>query len=410
MAVALRSIPQTATLLGSARGSSLVRPVLFNLTVVRGMRAKEFKMENPMNPHKPWPYETKPYKWYHSIFNLDRTSNRIDENSKVIVVEGNIGAGKSTLAKGLAEILGMRYYPEADFNTYYEMFSGVDLKKYAHELGPTAQPFGIKEFYEDPTHALVARMQVSKYVARYYQYCEALLHLFSTGQGVILERSAYSDFVFVDAMMKNGYVGRPARRYYYELKNNTIQDLMRPHCIIYLDAPVDVCMERIAKRNIGYEVNSSVITPEYLKTLENGYKEHYLPQMETFCQTLVYDWTEFADPEAIVEDLEKVEFDKHRYYYDPMFRDWSEFYINEDWDETRVKFQKWKDWAREHTDIPETYGAGELWVTADDNAGLRDLKERLKVEKGPYYVRPTPPYYLKPGSGAFAKFKAAFAL
>lgn len=51
----------------------------------------------------------------------------------------------------------------------------------------------------------------------------------------------------------------------------------------------------------------------------------------------MYDWSEFADAEVVAEDLEKVNFDKLRYYYDPMFRDWSEFYIKPDWDLPRVK-------------------------------------------------------------------------
>jgi NADH dehydrogenase (ubiquinone) 1 alpha subcomplex subunit 10 len=151
------------------------------MMAVRGLKVKEFKAENPWNPMKPWPYETKDYKWYHSVLNLDRTVNRMDENSKVIIIEGNIGAGKSTLAKNLADMLGMKYYPEANFSDYYMFLRGLDLRDYKDQLGPTAQHFGVDDFYKDPFHPLVARFQVTKYMARHFQYCQALLHLFSTG-------------------------------------------------------------------------------------------------------------------------------------------------------------------------------------------------------------------------------------
>jgi NADH dehydrogenase (ubiquinone) 1 alpha subcomplex subunit 10 len=34
---------------------------------------------------------------------------------------------------------------------------------------------------------------------------DALAHLFNTGQGVVMDRSPYSDFVFIEAMTKCGY-------------------------------------------------------------------------------------------------------------------------------------------------------------------------------------------------------------
>lgn len=46
---------------------------------------------------------------------------------------------------------------------------------------------------------------------RFSQYIDALAHVFSTGQGVVLDRSPYSDFVFVEAMFKHGYLSKAGR-------------------------------------------------------------------------------------------------------------------------------------------------------------------------------------------------------
>ena len=153
----------------------------------RGMKLKEYKepakdIRGVAYDKAPWPYETKKYRWYHSFFSIDKTVHRMDENTKVIVVEGNIGVGKTTLAKNLADLLGMKYLPEPGFPDYYKWIVGIDLRDYKDRLGPTCQHFEVEEFYRDPHHPLVARFQITKYLARYYQYCNALLHLFSTGE------------------------------------------------------------------------------------------------------------------------------------------------------------------------------------------------------------------------------------
>ena len=112
----------------------------------RGMKLKEYKepakdIRGVAYDKAPWPYETKKYRWYHSFFSIDKTVHRMDENTKVIVVEGNIGVGKTTLAKNLADLLGMKYLPEPGFPDYYKWIVGIDLRDYKDRLGPTCQHF-----------------------------------------------------------------------------------------------------------------------------------------------------------------------------------------------------------------------------------------------------------------------------
>lgn len=57
----------------------------------------------------PYDYKNKDYGFISAIF--DKTTKRFDENSKLIVIEGPIAAGKSKFAKELADELEMLYMP-----------------------------------------------------------------------------------------------------------------------------------------------------------------------------------------------------------------------------------------------------------------------------------------------------------
>lgn len=51
-------------------------------------------------------------------------------------------------------------------------------------------------------------------ICSYSQYIDALAHILSTGQGVVLDRSVYSDFVFLESMFSQGYVSRGGESYF----------------------------------------------------------------------------------------------------------------------------------------------------------------------------------------------------
>lgn len=53
------------------------------------------------------------------------------------------------------------------------------------------------------------------YIFRFSQYIDALAHVFSTGQGVILDRCCYSDFVFTEAMYSQGYLSKKGKFVYF---------------------------------------------------------------------------------------------------------------------------------------------------------------------------------------------------
>jgi len=67
--------------------------------------------------------------------------------------------------------------------------------------------------------------------------------------------------------------------------------------------------EKIKKRGIPYEVNSKVLTSEYLQDIENIYKLDYLKNIITHSHVLIYDWTNEGDITSMVEDIEQLNFD-----------------------------------------------------------------------------------------------------
>ena len=139
--------------------------------------------------NKPFNYRSKKLSMFQQIF--DRTLTRMDENSKVIIVDGPIASGKTEFAKRLAKELdfkfvgqsnpqnvsafGMRHFTSDDSNQF---FLGPVVKKYDLEtlLKDSGKP--------DRTRACsrAAGLQQHFFTARLCTYNDALLHLLSTGK------------------------------------------------------------------------------------------------------------------------------------------------------------------------------------------------------------------------------------
>ncbi|KAJ1528581.1 hypothetical protein ONE63_006984 [Megalurothrips usitatus] len=299
----------------------------------------------------PFPYKEKKYNWWYQLF--DRTIDRFDENSKVLVVDGPIAAGKSTFAKQLAEDLDMLYVPEADLAQAYINKSGYDLRQLNSTLPPNAQ---------------------------FLQYIDALAHLLHTGQGVVLDRSVYSDFVFMEAMFEQGYLSKNIKAYYEESFSAIQLMLKRPHLIIYLDVPVNIVQQRIKERNRPWEVNSPVLTEKYLSAIEKHYKLRFLRDMSARSEILMYDWSNFGDVEVVVEDIERINLDIRQ--YDEKFEDWKTYHDRE-YGYWRADYSNNKDqlltWAEPGYILPE------MMLTNDEGEILFKALEQIpggKYEHG----------------------------
>ncbi|XP_031824137.1 NADH dehydrogenase [ubiquinone] 1 alpha subcomplex subunit 10, mitochondrial [Sarcophilus harrisii] len=234
----------------------------------------------------------------------ERTLKRFTEKSKVITVDGNLGSGKGELAKQLAEKLGLRHFPEAD--VYYAEKNTGDGSILGPELGGNCS---LEKFYDNPrsSDGNTYRLQAWLYASRLLQYSDALEHLLSTGQGVVLERSAFSDFVFMEAMFKEGFVRKECMDHYTEIKRLTIPRFLPPHLVIYIDVPVPELLKRIQQKG---NVPEKKVTAAYLQHIEDAYKKIFLPEMSKKCEILEYTAKQAKDVGKILEDISYVPFDK----------------------------------------------------------------------------------------------------
>nr|CAG4650134.1 EOG090X05NZ [Sida crystallina] len=332
-------------------------------TQIRAISSKTMRHRNPTARPAPFPYKTERYNFFRALF--DVTTDRLDENSKLIVVDGPPAAGKAALAKELAEELDMLYLRAPTMDDRYINSYGYDMRQLDSQLPKSCKSYDEKDFLKNPTDIKGSRLQIWKMTMRYRQHLNALAHILNTGQGVVMDRSPFSDFVYTESMNEHGLCAKNFVKYYEKLMSNTMFHLWRPHLVIYLDVPVSEVRRRIETRNRPYEKDSLVTTPEYLQTLENLYKRKYLKTISEHAEVLVYDWTEPAEVEIVVEDVERVDFDQYG-IYDLKMKDWRRL-DKWDWNNHRHKFTHQQDKLLSMFLMPSFDTCPELMIDGEDN-------------------------------------------
>lgn len=287
----------------------------------------------------------------------------------MIVVEGPIAAGKTAFGKDLASELDMFFVPQPTMDDIYINPYGYDMRQLDPVLPENTKSFDVKNFCLNPKARNVAQFQIRMYMLRFSKYIDALAHILSTGQGVVTSRSPYSDYVMVETMFKHGYISSTARSIYYHLRGQTITEIMQPHLVVYLDVPVSKVKENIKKRGNDYEVKSKVFTDQYLADMETLYKQRYLKEITQHAELLVYDWTNGGETEVVVEDIERIDFDRFD-HYDTKMADWkqpSEW----DWCEMRMRYTAEKHELMNYFNVPR-FDAEELLWTPEETAAWKD--------------------------------------
>ncbi|MBO9368422.1 MAG: deoxynucleoside kinase [Chloroflexi bacterium] len=161
----------------------------------------------------------------------------------LVVVAGNIGAGKTSLAERIGARLG--------WWTGYE--SVVD------------NPY-LSDFYAD-MRTWSFHLQIFFLGHRAEQYLMAV----RDPRSAILDRSIYEDaYIFARALHHLGHLSERDYLTYRRLFDRVVETLPPPRLLIYLKAPVAVLMERIQRRAREMERG---ITAEYLSLLERFYEE-----------------------------------------------------------------------------------------------------------------------------------------
>lgn len=155
-----------------------------------------------------------------------------------IVIEGVIGAGKTTLAHKLAAHL--------DANTLLER--------------PEDNPF-LPRFYRDPQGAAFSA-QMTFLLQRAGQM-EQLV------QRELFDDRCVADFAFdKDRLFAEVNLGVTDYALYRRVFDRLLFDMPRPDKLIFLHAPTALLLQRIEQRGRHYEQD---ISPEYLETLSFAY-------------------------------------------------------------------------------------------------------------------------------------------
>ena len=166
------------------------------------------------------------------------------ERPDYIVVEGPIGVGKTSLATRLAESF------ESDL-----LLEGAD-----------ENPF-LERFYQDPrTGALPAQLFFLLQRARQMQ---------DMRQADMFRPVRVADFLIEkDRLFAELVLDAEELRLYEQVYEHVTIDAPVPDLVIYLQAPEDVLLKRIAKRGIRYERK---IEAAYLRRLSEAYMRmfHY---------------------------------------------------------------------------------------------------------------------------------------
>ncbi|XP_058805840.1 NADH dehydrogenase [ubiquinone] 1 alpha subcomplex subunit 10, mitochondrial [Phymastichus coffea] len=306
MFVALRS-GLTAKFPFSTIGKELCKVVSKNKFQVATLTRAAWRDEDEVPLIKPFPYHEKEYTVLTMLMDVHKC--RVHKHSKLIVLDGPPAIGKNKLAKELAKEFDFLYLPQPTFDDLYVTYWGFDVRSLDPKLPENARTWDIERWLHNPSHVNTCSMQMYMYLLRQKLWMNCLAHILCTGQGVVTVRSPWSDAVFAKAMCKNKYLTPKGLEYHEDALDASLHFYLRPHLVIYLDAPVSTIQQNIKKRGLPHEKNNKALTDKFLTDLEESYKSDYLAKISEHSHLLIYDWSQGGDTEIVLEDIESLNFD-----------------------------------------------------------------------------------------------------
>jgi deoxyadenosine/deoxycytidine kinase len=202
-----------------------------------------------------------------------------------VIVEGNIGVGKSTFCHMLKDIrddanqcrLLLEPVKEPAFRRLLELYYS-DMARW----GLTFQMYALKERFKQHTWAA---------------------ELVQNGVGVVQDRSIYADGCFGELVHEDGNMTQDEWDIYCDTFGSMKRFLRYPDIMIYLQCPPRICKERV---DIRKRPEEDGIPLDYLERLHDKH-EQLAEDMSRFTRVIRVDWSHFGqDVYAVNEEINKV--------------------------------------------------------------------------------------------------------
>ncbi len=176
-----------------------------------------------------------------------------------IAISGVMGAGKTTLSRGLAQILNWSYAPENITATLYLKDFFTNRKRWA---------------FETQTAFLVHKaLQVQG--------------ILQQNHNLILDRSLFEDLeIFAKYFYDQGDIDERSYKTYNAIAAHFLDAIPTPDIIIYCDCPIEIIKDRIPKRDKAYQ---DLYPPNHVDKIydlyekwRNNYQQSALYRLDTF--------------------------------------------------------------------------------------------------------------------------------
>ena len=191
---------------------------------------------------------------------------------RYLVIEGNIGAGKTSLCKLISERKKGKLF----------------LEQYAEN------PF-LPKFYENPERYSFP-LELSFLADRYNQLKNSISSFDLFNELIV------SDYFFMKSLIFSANnLQEDEYKLYRQLFDIIYSTLPKPDLYVYLHKNTDLLLKNISKRGREYEKN---ITAEYLKGIENGYFNFFKQQNQMRIVVIDTNNIDFVNNH---EDLIKIE-------------------------------------------------------------------------------------------------------
>lgn len=189
-----------------------------------------------------------------------------------LAIEGNIGAGKTSLAKMIAE----------------KYKTTLILEQFADN------PF-LRKFYKNPEKYSFP-LELSFLTARYHQLSKELMNPSRPGSYKVADYVLSKSLIFAAVTLKSDYFSLYSQ--IYHIINNGLQ---KPDLLVYLSLPVNQLLNNIRIRGREYEKN---INREYLREIQDSYLNWFHLQQDMKILIIEGEKIDFINNR---EDFRKIE-------------------------------------------------------------------------------------------------------